>query len=123
MNTVIYSPPLANILSTFGRHAFKEGESFQMKGASYKVLETGTFISLMKPFGGEGIRVADDMGKSKVLMVSSHLSTNIYVQPHSQRLHDAMMQQFGQDVRKPIKEALEKAIKTDKGLGKGHQDR
>ena len=109
-----YYNEYGNILSTFGRHAFKEGESFQMKGASYKVLETGTFISLMKPFGGEGIRVADDMGKSKVLMVSSHLSTNIYVQPHSQRLHDAMMQQFGQDVRKPIKEALEKAIKTDK---------
>ena len=109
-----YYNEYGNILSTFGRHAFREGESFQMKGASYKVLETGTFMSLMKPFGGEGVRVADDMGKTKVLMASSHLSTKIYVQPHSQRLKEAMMNQFGQDVTVPIKEALEKAIKSDK---------
>ena len=62
----------------------------------------------------EGVKVADDMGKTKVLMASSHLSTVIYVQPHSQRLHDAMMQRYGQDIREPIKEALEKALKTDK---------
>lgn len=109
-----YYNEYGNILSTFGRHTFKEGESFQMKGANYKVLETGTFMSLMKPFGGEGVKVADDMGKTKVLMASSHLSTVIYVQPHSQRLHDAMMQRYGQDIRGPIKEALEKALKTDK---------
>ena len=109
-----YYNEYGNILSTFGRHAFKDGESFQMKGVNYKVLEMGTFMSLMRPFGGEGIKVADDSGKTKVLMASSHLSTVIYVQPHSQRLHEAMMQHYGQDIREPIKEALEKAIKTDK---------
>ena len=103
-----------NVLSTFGRHRFMVGESFQMHDESYEVLDVGSFSSLLKPFGAQGIRVADSSGKKHTMLVDSHFTTRIYVQPHSERLHDAMLRTYGKDVRGDIKEALDKAMETEK---------
>lgn len=107
-----------NVLSTFGRHRFMTGESFQMNDESYEVLDVGNFSSLLKPFGAQGIRVADSSGKKHTMLIDSHFTTRIYVQPHSERLHDAMLRVYGKDVRGEIKDALEKAIEKETSKSK-----
>ena len=107
-----------NVLSTFGRHRFMTGESFQMNDESYEVLDVGNFSSLLKPFGAQGIRVADSSGKKHTMLIDSHFTTRIYVQPHSERLHDAMLRVYGRDVRGEIKDALEKAIEKETSKSK-----
>ena len=94
------------------------GESFQMNDESYEVLDVGNFSSLLKPFGAQGIRVADSSGKKHTMLIDSHFTTRIYVQPHSERLHDAMLRVYGKDVRGEIKDALEKAIEKETSKSK-----
>ena len=107
-----------NVLSTFGRHRFMVGESFQMHDESYEVLDVGNFSSLLKPFGAQGIRVADSSGKKHTMLLDSHFTTRIYVQPHSQRLHEAMLRVYGKDVTGDIKDALEKVLEKEKSNSK-----
>ena len=107
-----------NVLSTFGRHRFKVGESFQMKDESYEVLDVGSFVSLLKPFGAQGIRISDTSGHKHTMLLDSHFTTRIFVQPHSQRLHESMMKEYGKDVTHDIKDALDKALDTDKSNSK-----
>ena len=99
-----------NVLSTLGRHAFKVGEAIQLNNLDYRVMEIGTFHSLLKPFGASGVKLMDDAGKTQILMAETHASTKIYVQPESKRMIDTMHEVFGYDIRPQIKEALDVAI-------------
>ena len=60
-----------NVLSTLGRHAFKVGEAIQLNNLDYRVMEIGTFHSLLKPFGASGVKLMDDARHRRYTGVSN----------------------------------------------------